>query len=427
ARVAKVAAADFTHGIDGHTPVAEGVPMPAGRYNLLAGLIELEYASGARLVIQAPADFQLVDDQTVGLSSGRLAAHVPEPAAGFVVETAGGRIIDLGTAFGVEADESNGTAIYVFDGEVSVEPAGRVPQDEKRLTLVGGTATRIDSVTGTPAGIAFDDQKILRSFSNGQSRYSAGVRALGPTLYYEMEPTPSGSILYDTSSAPQPSQHAGHTAWIAGDANRSVLWCAGKVGTAIEMHGPRDGTWIAAPDYPRAEQDALSIVAWVYAETRPMWASIAKNWGESTCGQAHLGLRGYGGELAAHITDRNGQEVAAVDTAPLPLHSWQHVAMVVEGDELRLYRNGERVASTATDGLGVNPSLRKLAIGCKLNDEESGPVPFGQWDGRLDELAVFNKALSDAQVLSLYRLVADEQRVSMKPSAGGQQPPGNRQ
>jgi hypothetical protein len=146
----------------------------------------------------------------------------------------------------------------------------------------------------------------------------------------------------------------------------------------------------------------------VYARSRPRWASIAKNWagGPDDRGQFHFGLHEDGGELEAHIVDASGVEISVCDKVPLPLNAWHHVAFVADGGLLRLYRNGVEVDSKPYRKLHRDPRIRALAIGTKLNLLGSAPEErnFNTWDGNLDELAIFNSALSTNQILELAEL-----------------------
>jgi hypothetical protein len=113
-----------------------------------------------------------------------------------------------------------------------------------------------------------------------------------------------------------------------------------------------------------------------------------------------------GGELEAHIVDNSGAEISVRDKAPLPLNTWHHVAFVADGGLLRLYRNGIEVDSKPYRKLHRDPRIRALAIGTKLNLLGTAPEErdFNMWDGNLDELAIFNSALSAKQILELCAL-----------------------
>jgi hypothetical protein len=152
----------------------------------------------------------------------------------------------------------------------------------------------------------------------------------------------------------------------------------------------------------------LSVVAWVYARSRPRWASIAKNWagGANDRGQFHFGLREDSGELEAHIEDDSGTEITVHDREPLPLNAWYQVAFVADGSRLTLYRNGEEVDSRPYHHLHRDPRIKALAIGTKLNLEGDAPEEhdFNMWDGNLDELSIFNHALTADQIQALFNL-----------------------
>ena len=80
------------------------------------------------------------------------------------------------------------------------------------------------------------------------------------------------------------------------------------------------------------------------------------------------------------------------------------VAFVADGSYLRLFRNGQQVAAKSYRGLHSNPQIRALGIGTKLNLRGDAPEEhdFNMWDGRLDELAIFNRALSEEEILDLF-------------------------
>jgi hypothetical protein len=215
-----------------------------------------------------------------------------------------------------------------------------------------------------------------------------------------MEPTGDGTQLVDSSSnGASASLHVGPAA--------SPVWATGKVGAALQLGGPAQKSYAAAIQYPQTDGNAISVAAWVYARSRPRWASIAKNWaGGEARGQFHFGLYEDGGELEAHIADSDNKEIVVRDRVPLPLNAWHHVAFVADGEYLKLYRNGVEIDSKPYRGLHRDPRIQTLAIGTKLNLLGNAPEErdFNMWDGCLDELAVFNHALTADQVLALYQL-----------------------
>ena len=76
-------------------------------------------------------------------------------------------------------------------------------------------------------------------------------------------------------------------------------WVAGVASNALNFDGANDHVII--PNYTKAT-NTLSVAAWVWADSRPIWASIAKNWGDTVAGQFHLGLNNSSGLLEIRLT-----------------------------------------------------------------------------------------------------------------------------
>jgi hypothetical protein len=402
--LSKSVGAEFAYGVNGESAPVVGTKLRQGVYQLRNGLVEFEYPSGAVLVARAPATFDLIDSCCIRLEDGQLAAHIPKSATGFRVEAPAATVIDLGTDFAVEAVKDQESEVHVFHGEVLVDLHGEKGKSADLLRLVTGEATRVDFSTGMPSGIDLDEQRFVRSLREETNSYAQAVLRLNPAVYYRMEPSGDGTQLLDASgSRANATINLGRAS--------SPVWTAGKVGAALRLGGPAQQTYAFVDEYPQATGDKLSVVAWVYAHSRPRWASIAKNWagGPEDRGQFHFGLHEDGGELEAHIVDNSGAEISVCDKVPLPLNTWHQVAFVADGSVLRLYRNGIEVDSKPYQKLHRDPRIRSLAIGTKLNLLGTAPEErnFNMWDGNLDELAIFNNALSPRQILVLCKLAND--------------------
>jgi hypothetical protein len=346
AELSRAVGARFAYGVNGETSPAEGVQLRRGLYRLLGGLVEIEYDSGAILVVRAPATFELVDEACVRLEDGQLAAHVPMAAIGFRIESPGATVIDLGTDFAVQAVKEKESEVHVFRGEVLVDLHGEKGMSADLLRLVTGEATRVDYLTGMPSGIDLDKQQFVRSLREDSSSYADAVLALNPAVYYRMEPTGDGARLVDASgSGADATIHLGRAIF--------PVWTAGRFGAALNLGGPAQETYAAAESYPQAVGDEISVVAWIFARSRPRWAG-----GSTDRGQFHFGLFEDGGELETHIVEGSGKEVFVRDNLPLPLHAWHHVAFVADGNELRLYRNGRQVASKPYHTLHRDPRIK---------------------------------------------------------------------
>lgn len=86
--------------------------------SLKDGLIQLTFDSGAKLLVQGPADFVVRSEMRGTLDAGKISAVVPRRAHGFTVRTPSAEVIDLGTEFAIQVDELGSSEVHVFDGEV---------------------------------------------------------------------------------------------------------------------------------------------------------------------------------------------------------------------------------------------------------------------------------------------------------------------
>jgi len=95
--------------------------------NVERGLAEIRFRKGTHVVLNGPAKLELLSDNCARLHRGRITARVPEPAIGFELQTPQGKVVDLGTEFGVAVGDDLATDVYVFKGEVVATPTAFQP------------------------------------------------------------------------------------------------------------------------------------------------------------------------------------------------------------------------------------------------------------------------------------------------------------
>lgn len=111
------------------------------------GLVEIRFRSGVRAVLEGPVRLELLTDNSARLHRGRVSANVPEPAIGFELLSPQGKVIDLGTEFGVSVDDTGKTDVVVYRGQVEAIPGTGEKlnlTDHQAATLQGGSAKRLD-------------------------------------------------------------------------------------------------------------------------------------------------------------------------------------------------------------------------------------------------------------------------------------------
>ncbi len=113
------------------------------------GLAEIHFRSGARVVLEGPASLELLSANGARLLRGKLSARVPGSAVGFEVLSPRGKVVDLGTEFGVSVGDGGATDVRVFAGKVEAS-AGGAP-----VSLTANQSARLDGagVTLQPGGL----------------------------------------------------------------------------------------------------------------------------------------------------------------------------------------------------------------------------------------------------------------------------------
>jgi glucose/arabinose dehydrogenase/PKD repeat protein len=159
---------------------------------------------------------------------------------------------------------------------------------------------------------------------------------------------------------------------------------AGRFGGALSFDGVND--WVTVADSASLDlTSGMTLEAWVNP------AALGSAWRTAL-------LKEHGGTLAYALYAHNGGSAPAGyvnagvnGTSALPIGTWSHLAATYDGTTLRLYLNGTQVATRALTGaLQVSSgALRFGGNGVWLDEFFSG---------RLDELRVYNRALTAAEV-----------------------------
>ncbi|MEM1294655.1 MAG: FecR domain-containing protein [Verrucomicrobiota bacterium] len=146
-------------GWQSNQPTIEGAAFGPGTYVLQTGVATLGFHSGAEMVLEGPAQIEVVSEMRVIFDYGNASFHVPESAVGFQVDTRYGNVVDHGTRFSLSlGQDDEGARVAVLDGEVAVhhssgevkhlftDESARMDEEELRAssdpTAEGGLAIR---------------------------------------------------------------------------------------------------------------------------------------------------------------------------------------------------------------------------------------------------------------------------------------------
>jgi hypothetical protein len=116
----------------------QGVRLSAGLIRIDEGVALLRFDQDVEVILEGPAELEIVSAGKTRLASGLLAAYVPPGAEGFQVDTPRMGVVDLGTFFGVRTGPDGAVDVSVFEGEVSLSPK----LDDRSQILRAGRAVR---------------------------------------------------------------------------------------------------------------------------------------------------------------------------------------------------------------------------------------------------------------------------------------------
>lgn len=111
-----------------------------------------------------------------------------------------------------------------------------------------------------------------------------------------------------------------------------------------------------------------------------------------------VGETALDGHPAFRVVATGGSLDAAFEGRALDVNVWSHLVGTWDGTTIRLYRNGVQVAQKAFSGAGLQTDTGVLSLG---NSSSGGG---NQYQGTLDDVRIFNRALTPAEVLRMYKI-----------------------
>jgi hypothetical protein len=223
------------------------------------------------------------------------------------------------------------------------------------------------------------------SLAAASSFYKALILANGPVGYWRLGET-SGSTAVDVMAASNGTYAGG--VFVSSTDKALVNDTNGAIdfnGTSGRISIPHVAAFVLT--------NAASFEVWVKPDSL---GSTSERWilnkGTAATPTFYLAISG-GYAVAGFESTTVG--IVQIMTSTVPAGSWQHFVMTFNGTTFILYRNGVSVASAAAGG-NIVATTAALSLGSK-------DATVGWYDGRLDEVALYNKVLTPAQVLADYQ------------------------
>lgn len=356
------------------------------RHAMNAGTVELLTAKGARVVIEAPAEFYFESAQRLRMLRGRLAADVPPSAKGFTVITPSGDAVDLGTRFGVDVPASGASEIHVFQGEVIAKASGTVSEQSLRK----GDALSMDQ--GTSAVRELRSSAFIQSdeMSELTAGLAAGQRARAEAALAALRKDPALIALLDFEKE---GSHPGVFRTVQGRWPGSRAPEFVNIGDHLKLNAGGEHEW-----------PQLTLATWVRIDRlgAPYQSLLhTDGWSMDNPGQVHWMItRNTTMRLALIGNTMGPNEREPFPDSLIPVlpeqGRWVHLAAVYDAAArtVRFYLNGHF----------DNETLLTIAQPARL-----GASQIGNWDskdrklsGRIDELLLLGRTMSDEEVLALF-------------------------
>ncbi|MEM1303244.1 MAG: LamG-like jellyroll fold domain-containing protein [Planctomycetota bacterium] len=363
--------------------------LPPGEYVLEKGLLHLAFAKGVVAYLEAPAQFTAIDDQTLALAEGRLSANVPPEGVGFTVQTPEADVVDHGTEFSIDV-ERDACEVHVFDGLVRVHPRGGAGADATPFDVRTLQAVRLNLGLPRPVTVAAAPSRFFRNFEGPRLGYREELQKLKPAASYRM-PSVKGKIEC------RPPQHSGVVLLGEGKLGANAPGFAGAGLRVMDNSVGRGG--IVENTAPLRTGEFTAVV-FVFATALEPGTTVLTNLSAGGgCFEVSLA---EGGVLRAAVRTAGGVDHACTSTLPLSLREWRHVIVTAGLDGLRIFEQG---LLTAEAPCGTLKPAEKAPLFFGTNDARDR-----LWNGRLDEISLFDRALSESEINTLFEAARDHAR-----------------
>jgi hypothetical protein len=391
-------------------PLRPGTPLWPGWFRLKSGFAHIEFYSGATVILEGPADLQIVSRDEAFCARGKLRATVPPQATGFAIGAPGLDLVDRGTEFGLAVGgAADRTEVHVFQGKVELYDPKAKRAPDARKELLTGQGVRLDkpgqfqpiavspSTFKTAADLVKQNQaQTVRRQKDWLAASQALRRDPSVLIYYPFDDTDTWSRTLADQAQLRKDPHDGA---IVGCTWAPGRW-PGRQG--LEFKRVSDRVRLHVP----GAFDALTLMAWVRVDALPnrFNSLFMTDGGEEAAPHWHIGDNSKI-ELGVQSHKRKGwvHYLTEPVITPARLGQWVHLAVV--------YDRAGGLVTHYVDGEPVQQQELKLDIELRIGDAEIGNwnlggrphhSPIRYFTGCIDEFALFSRALQGDEIERLY-------------------------
>ena len=380
-------------------------PLEPGWLKLESGLAEVVFYSGARLVVEGPAELQLISASHVSCRRGRITAEVPPPARGFRTDTRQGTVTDLGAWFGLEVTDRR-TELHVFSGSVNLqatETADLNLREGSGAVIKNSGAPRLITADRSVFALLFDLQaKSVAAEALRFDRWQAVSKRLNgdPALLVRFDFEGAESSHWQLRNVSE-RRAAMTDATIVG-----CQWVEGRWPNkrGLEFQSVSDRVRVSVP----GRFEALTLTAWVRVQGLDRKLNSLFMSDGFMSGTVHWLIR-RDGVLGLTVIGEGGKNHQIVASPPVltlkKFGMWLHLAVVLDGSAKRVvhYLNGHLVSEHALRFDGpFHIGDAELGNWHGKGFPNDDPFMIRNFSGAIDEFCLFTRALDGAEIRTLY-------------------------
>lgn len=379
-------------------PARVGDRLKQGRVlEISSGLAELEFPAGVSVLLDGPARFVITGPKSARLDHGRLVARVTEAKGrGFVVDGPSGRVVDLGTEFGVSVERSGEMEVHVLEGTVTAESRQK---KESVVTLHKDEAMRLGA--GPSRRMPADDGVFITNLPPVPGRAPGFIR-------WSFEETEGAELLNSGKGLAENLAEAQLLS--AREGGETAGRIVGRFGKALAFDGVSN---FAESRYEGiAGQAARTVSLWARIPTDlpPTQSYAMIGWGKvegvGSAWQISVNPVAEEGRLGA-LRVGTGQG-AVVGTTDLRDGEWHHLtAVMYDGSpttatHVLLYVDGvlESTTRKSVRPIYTEPPTQSHGVWMGRNLSWRDPHPPGAafFRGEIDEVHIFSAALDQPMI-----------------------------
>jgi hypothetical protein len=167
---------------------------------------------------------------------------------------------------------------------------------------------------------------------------------------------------------------------------------AGKYGNAGTFNGSNQ--YVSIPDNSNLGSSYMTVSAWIYTSTFNTNGSIYNRRTADNTGGVTMQPYNTSGNIICYFYI-GGIWVSVATSIALPVSQWGLITYTYDGSTIKAYVNGIPAGSTSVSGTINNPTSPLVQIGKNVTSATT-------FNGLIDEVRIYNRALSASEVQQLY-------------------------